>query len=151
MIPGIVLRGLGTDVKSVGDPTDPPAPILLNAKVQGTHSSSWGLYSPFPGAVGPLGMSRIYIKQSISLCAFSLLPHSHLTCVDRDFRRPRQCAHCETGRPFFLICSRGLSASYQPRTIHSGRKAEAESDVPLCWQLFARSPRTQALHAHFSP
>lgn len=38
-----------------------------------------------------------------------LIPQSHFTCADRDLRMARQCAHCETGRPFLLICWRGRS------------------------------------------
>jgi hypothetical protein len=39
-------------------------------------------------------------------CAHLLVfsPQSHLTCDARDFRIARQCEHCETGRPFLLMC-----------------------------------------------
>lgn len=36
------------------------------------------------------------------LCVFS--PQSHLTWEARDLRMVRQCWHCDTGRPFLLMC-----------------------------------------------
>lgn len=53
MILGFVL-GPGPDIKSVGDSTDPPAPILLTSKARGTQYSFLGLSSSLPGAVDPL-------------------------------------------------------------------------------------------------
>lgn len=46
-------------------------------------------------------------KPSISLHSSllcGLAPHSHCTCEARALRRPLQCGHCETGRPFLLMC-----------------------------------------------
>ena len=46
----------------------------------------------------------------VSLSASSLLPPQlHLTCTCLVFRSCRQCSHCVTGLPFFLISKRGLS------------------------------------------
>lgn len=61
---------------------------------------------------------------------FGLMPQSHFTWADRDLRIVLQCAHCDTGRPFLLMCCSGRSE---------------------CWQLLTRCPRTQASQAYFSP
>lgn len=40
---------------------------------------------------------------------FGLMPQSHFTWADRDLRMVLQCAHCDTGRPFLLMCWSGRS------------------------------------------
>lgn len=64
-----------------------------------------------------LASARSFCKptsgHSSLLCGFS--PHSHLTWEARALRRPLQWGHCETGRPFLLICVRGRSYAIDQR------------------------------------
>lgn len=71
-------------------------------------------------------------------------PQSHLTCEDRDFRMARQCWHCDTGRPFLLICCSGRSAigsdTVSSSSVQSGRRGGKATRVdtaagrwPVSW------------------
>ena len=49
----------------------------------------------------PLWPSTVVLRCT-HLCVFS--PQSHLMWLARDLRMARQCWHCDTGRPFLLMC-----------------------------------------------
>lgn len=97
---------------------------------------------------------------------FGLMPQSHFTWADRDLRMVLQCAHCDTGRPFLLICCNGRSGEVAlvsstfsqnrnsaPGGLSGGRRRQQALIIyiPECWQLLTRCPRTQASQAYFSP
>lgn len=49
---------------------------------------------------------------------FGLMPQSHFMWADRDLRMVLQCAHCDTGRPFLLMCWSGRSGEVAFGQLH---------------------------------
>ena len=69
---------------------------------------------------------------------FGLMPQSHFTWADRDLRMVLQCAHCDTGRPFLLMCCSGRSGRSRSGQLHV-LKPKVRARRGVRWQKTAAS------------
>lgn len=74
-----------------------------------------------------------WLQQQVSRCPSTggckcthllvLCPQSHLTWADFERRIDRQCWHCDTGRPFLLMCCSCRSTNTQKKEVSAQRRS----------------------------
>lgn len=92
------------------------------------HVSGWCIWRPWEDSRAPCSLSALLPPPSLLIPCSA---HTHLTCAERCFRRPRQCVHCDTGRPFLLMCCKGRSEKKRREGQSALQLHDEQGCVPL--------------------